>query len=290
MFVNSIQFNMIIFLNNKYLPLEEANISPLDRGFLFADGVYEFLRTYNCKLFRFDDHYNRLKYSAEELGLAVPGKGNLKYIINELVTKNHFSTKEYSVYIQITRGASFPRLHKFPVADCEQTMLIWLSNISSNGIENENGVKTILLKDLRWGRCDIKSISLLPNVLAKQKAVESNAVEAILMREGYITEGSHTNVFLIKNSVVSTAPLSNFVLNGITRKVVIELCKNHELKISERNILIDEILGADEIFLTGTSTEIKPVVEVNGVEINKGLPGEITKIIQHLFYDYVKEN
>lgn len=281
---------MIISLNNKYLPIDQAHISPLDRGFLFADGVYEFLRTYNFKLFRFDEHFNRLQYSLKELGLTLPDKNKLKYIISELVSRNNFSGKEYSVYIQITRGASFPRQHKFPVNDYGQTMLIWLSTMTKDRIENENGIKAIVLEDLRWQRCDIKSTALLPNILANQKAVEKGAVEALFVRNGFLTEGSHTNVFVIKDSVVKTSELSNFVLNGITRKVVIELCAKYDVKTAVKNIFVDEIYTADEIFLTGTTTEIKPVVEVNGLQINKGLPGKVTKNIQQLFYNYVKEN
>ncbi len=280
---------MIIYLNNKFISLDDAKISPLDRGFLFADGVYEFIRTYNKKLFCFPDHIDRLEYSITELKLHIINKNIFKNIISELVKLNKLNENEYSVYIQITRGSSFPRQHKFPSSEVEQTTMIWLNPISIDRTENNNGIRAITHVDLRWQRCDIKSISLLPNILAKQKAIETGASEALLIRDGYVMEGSHTNVFTIKDGVIKTSPLNNYVLNGITRKIVLELCADNGIIVKEENTSTNDLFLADEIFLTGTSTEVKPVIELNGIIKGNGKPGIETQKVQQLFYNLVNE-
>ncbi|MBZ0198243.1 MAG: aminotransferase class IV, partial [Ignavibacteriaceae bacterium] len=261
----------------------------LNRGFLFADGVYELLRTYNKKLFRYDDHFDRLKFSLEELNLKVPDKKKLTNIIAELVSLNQLEENNFSVYIQITRGSDFKRQHKFPALNIDQTLMIWLTPISPDRLENENGIKAITHEDLRWQRCDIKSILLLPNILAKQKAIEQDATEALLIRDGYVMEGSHTNLFIIPDGVIKTPPLSNYVLKGITRKVILELCTGSGMIVKEEKISLDELLSANEIFLTGTSTEVKPVIELSGQKIGSGMPGKVTRKVQQLFYNYINE-
>ncbi|NNL19697.1 MAG: hypothetical protein HKO83_00020, partial [Ignavibacteriaceae bacterium] len=212
---------MIVYVNNEYLPLENAHISPMDRGFLFADGVYESIRTYNKKLFRLNDHLERLKRSLAEIKIDHNDFDSFQEIVYGLIEKNKIKD-EALIYVQITRGSAFPRSHRFPQQKTNSTIYISATDLPLNKGNKINGIKVILHEDLRWLRCDIKSTSLLPAVLVNQKAKEAGAEEAILHRNGLITEGSHTNFFAVKDDMVYTAPLSNLILEGITRRVVLD--------------------------------------------------------------------
>ena len=225
---------MIVYINGKFVPLEEAKVSPFDRGFLFADGVYEAMRTYNGKLFRVEYHLQRLKRSLNAIELSYNVTGELETVIYELINKNNI-TGEAFIYLQITRGVSIPRTHKFPKSQ-SPTVFITANGLNDQPEKRTNGVKVITDEDLRWLRCNIKSLVLLPAVLSKQKAVDAGVEEAILIRNGLITEGTHTNFFAVKNKVVYTAPESNFILSGITRKVVLQLCNELDIKVKEEFI------------------------------------------------------
>ncbi|MCX7612492.1 MAG: aminotransferase class IV [Ignavibacterium sp.] len=277
---------MIVFLNDKFVPLEKAKVSVFDRGFLFADGVYEFIRTYNNKLFEFEAHINRLKYSLNELKINFNDFDKIKDIILKLAVINNFTEKEFEVYIQITRGYQFPRKHNFN-EDINPTVFIFLNESENLRDKLNKGVKVILEEDKRWNRCDIKSISLIPAVLAKTKALKSSAFESIFTKDNKILEGSHTNFFGVYKNEVYTAPLSNLILSGITRKVVIKLCRTNNIKVNEEYIKLDELNFFDEFFITGTKTEITPVVQINDKLVNNGMPGKLTSIIQKYFYDYI---
>lgn len=277
---------MFVYFNGKYLPLDEVKISPFDRGFNFADGVYEVLRSYNNKLFRFNSHINRLKYSLNQLSITFSDYNLIKNISFELALINKITPKDFSVYIQITRGVKIPRQHYYE-NNIEPTVFISVSEIKNNNQRIQQGVKVILQDDIRWSRCDIKSISLLPSTLAKTKAINSGAYEAIFHRDDLITEGTHTNFFGVKDGVVFTAPLSNFILEGITREVVLELCKKNKIPVVEEYINISDLKNFDEFFITGTLTEIAPVIQIDDLPINEGLPGRITYLIQQLFNDYI---
>jgi D-alanine transaminase len=184
---------MIVYFNDKYIPHEEVKISPFDRAFLFADGVYEALRTYNNKLFRLQDHLERLKYSLSQLEIPFNDFRQIENISTKLAEINNIKS-DYSVYLQISRGVNFPRTHNYE-NNLTPNVFAFAKPIKDNGIEKNIGIKVILEKDLRWLRCDIKSTSLLPAVMANQNAIRSNAFEAILFRDDFITEGSHTNFF-----------------------------------------------------------------------------------------------
>ena len=207
---------MIVYFNDKYIPHDEVKISPFDRAFLFSDGVYEALRTYNGKLFRLDDHLERLKYSLQQLEIPFNDFNLIETICTKLADINKIKT-DYSVYLQISRGVSFPRTHNYE-NNLTPNVFAFVKPIKDNSKEINTGVKVILEKDLRWLRCDIKSTSLLPAVMANQNAIRNNAFEAILFRDDFITEGSHTTFFAVKNNKIFTAPLSNYILNGITQK------------------------------------------------------------------------
>ena len=266
---------MIAYFNGQFLELSEIKISPFDRGFLFADGVYEAIRTYNGKLFRYGDHLERFKRSLKEIRLAFPHVEDIEQIIYELIRKNRI-VHEALVYFQITRGAAFPRAHSFPKEKTEPTFFVSVQELQENVKEQENGIKVILQEDVRWMRCDIKSISLLPAILANQKAAEAGAQEAILVRNGLITEGTHTNFFAVKNGEVVTAPLSNFILDGVTRKAALETCKETGITVHEEFIQSNELKSYDEFFVTSTTKEITPVVMIDNRPVANGRAGVLT--------------
>ena len=274
---------MIVYFNNQLLEWSKVQISPFDRGFLFADGVYETIRTYNGKLFKIDEHLKRLKKSLNEIQIKYEGIAGLEKIIYQLAELNNLTGKDFLVYIQITRGVSFPRKHSFPSPDEQPTIFISVSKLDENTADQQNGVRVILHEDLRWLRCDIKSVSLLPAILANQKAVESKAVEAVLFRNDLITEGSHTNFFGIIKGKVVTAPKSNLILAGITREVVISLCKKLKIKVEEEFIKLNELKKFEEFFITSTTKEVYPVVQIDDRIIGSGKPGIITKKLQAAF-------
>ena len=273
---------MTIFLNGNFLSIEEAHISPFDRGFLFADGVYESIRTYNKKLFRYEDHLNRLKRSLKETRIDFRELDSIENIIYELMIKNEIDD-EALVYLQITRGSALPRTHSFPKEKIAPTIFISALELIEHPKEQLKGVKVILQEDVRWLRCDIKSTSLLPVVLASQKATEENAAEAILVRDGIITEGTHTNFFAVKNETVYTAPRSPLILEGITRKVVLEFCDKFRIDYREEYINKDDLKSFGEFFITSTTKEITPVTSIDYWTINDGEPGKITRSLQSVF-------
>lgn len=273
---------MIYYFNGQFLNLSDINISPFERGFLFADGVYESIRTYNKKLFRYEDHLARLKRSLKETRIDFKELDSIENIIYELMIKNEIDG-EALVYIQITRGAAMPRTHSFPKEKTSPTIFISVQELKESLEEQTNGVKVILQEDVRWLRCDIKSISLLPVVLASQKASDDNAAEAILVRDGMITEGTHTNFFAVKDETLYTAPKSRLILEGITRKVVLEFCDKFKIDYREEFIYKDDLKGFDEFFITSTTKEITPVTSIDYWIVNHGEPGKITKSLLSLF-------
>lgn len=277
---------MIAYYNGKYLPVENISVSPFDRGFLFSDGVYEALRTYNRKLFMLKEHLNRLKYSLEQLNINFTNHDILEEIIYTCAEHNDIKN-DFGSYIQITRGTSSPRTHYY-THQIKPNVFVYTTELKNHERELSEGVSVIFERDVRWSRCDIKSVSLLPNVLANHNAYLKGCYEAVFYRDNLITEGSHTNFFAVRNGKIVTAPLSNFNLNGITRSTVFNLCKENNIAIAEEYILINELFEYDEFFITGTTTEITPVVKVDNRIINHGNPGRLTKQIQKLFFDFVK--
>ncbi len=280
---------MIVYFNGKYLPLDEVKISPFDRGFQFADGVYETLRTYNGRIFCYQAHIDRLKYSLNELNFTYTSLDEFDKISFDLAKMNEISGKDFSVYIQLTRGVQIPRRHNYQ-ENLSPTVFVTVSEIKDNHQNFDNGVKVILEEDIRWTRCDIKSISILPSVLAKTKAVKFNAYETIFHRDNLITEGSHTNFFGVKDGVVFTAPLSNFILKGVTREVIINLCIKNKIPIKETYIKINDIELCNEFFITGTMTEVTPVVQINDRIVDDCEPGKLTRKIKKLFREYILSN
>lgn len=277
---------MTVYLNNEFLQMEKAKISPFDRGFLFADGVYESIRTYSGKLFKYAEHLNRLKRSLNEIRLPYNETEKIEKVIYELIKRNSIED-EALIYLQITRGLSIPRTHNFQEGDVNPTVFISATTIGTNAQEKKEGIKVSIQDDIRWQRCDIKSVSLLPVVLANQSAVDAGGKEAILNRDGIITEGSRTNFFAIKDKTVFTAPEGHLILSGITRKIVLELCNPLEIEAKEEFIKADELKTFNEFFITSTTKEVTPVIQIDDRIIGNGRPGELTLNLQNGFKELV---
>lgn len=275
----------IVYLNGKFIAKDEAKISADDRGFIFADGVYEVVKYYNGKAFRYQDHLERLNRSLAEIEINYPQTDKLEAIFNELLTRNNKLNQQAGIYLQITRGAD-TRVHHFP-KDIIPTVYAFTTKLVSNTHKLEKGIKVISAGDIRWQRCDIKSVSLLPNTMLYNKAVEQGADECLLVRDGYVTEATHSSVCGVKNGVLITRPLSNLILPGITRKVVFEICAANSIPFEERLYTKEEFLKMDEAFISGTGSEITPIIQVDETKIGAGEPGEITRLIQQKFFEMV---
>ena len=274
---------MIVYYNNNFSSVEEVHISPFDRGLFFSDSVYEVMRTYNRKVFYSDKHIERLCYSLNELKIPLIDFLELEKIIMQLADYNNISN-DFSIYLQVTRGTDFPRTHSFDTSILPN-IFIYVSAIKNHDEELKNGVKVILEKDTRWERCDIKSTALISTVLANKKAQDKKCYEAFFYRNNKLTEGSHTNIFAVKDSQIFTTPLSNFILKGITRGVVIQICNDNHIPIIEDFININDLQNYDEFFITGTTTEVTPVININDKSIGDGTPGSITRKLQKKFFD-----
>jgi D-alanine transaminase len=276
---------MWLYLNDKYVEHEKATISPFDRGFLFSDGVYEVIRFYPPRgFFQVEAHLERMRYGLEQLRIQGIDVGKVRPIIEELVTRNGHKNSQAIAYIQVTRGSYFPRQHFFPPPSTPPTLLISTSPFKPHAEEIENGVEVLLEKDIRWSRCDIKTIALLPNILSRQRAVEHSACETIWSRDGFITEGTHTNFCAVKDGVLLTPRKSNHILSGITRQVVLHICRALKISCLETSLGETELSGFDECMIIGTTTEITPVVKINELKIGDGKPGVVTRRLQKELY------
>lgn len=273
---------MVVYFNGKYIEEKKCFISPYDRGFLFADGVYEVIRYTGKKFLEFDSHHRRLISGLKFLRINFSGIDKLQKICNSLLNKNNLENKETIIYIQITRGISKPRNHTFPPSNTPSTVFINATPMLTNK-NLKKGVNVILDEDIRWSKCNIKTISLLPNVLANQKAKEKKVFETVFIRDGKITEGSHMNFFGVKNGCVYTAPLSNYILPGVTRNAVLKLCKDNNIPYKEIYIEEKFIKEFDEFFLTSTTMDITPVIKINKLKIKNGKPGKVTKKLQEIY-------
>ncbi|MGH7228479.1 MAG: D-amino-acid transaminase [Nitrospiraceae bacterium] len=274
------------FLNGRFMPLAEAMVPVEDRGFQFGDGVYEVIRTYRGVPFQLEAHLARLERSAGAIALPLPFRTTewLGYVTEGIQLAGYAESK---VYIQLTRGAA-PRDHLFPVGTPPTAVMTIREMLSLDPVLSATGVPVITVEDLRWGRCDIKSVNLLPNVMARQQAKEAGAFEAIFVRAGEVIEGAVSNVMMVRSGVLVTALADERILSGVTRAVVLELARKEGIPVEERAIRVEELRGADEIFLTGTTVEILPVIGVDGVTVGTGRPGELTRLLSHRFRSSVE--
>lgn len=274
----------IAYLNGEFLPLHEAKISPLDRGFMFADGVYEVIPVYAGVPFRLPDHLRRLQYSLGEIQLPSPlTQEQWEALCHEMVDLN--GGGNLSLYLQITRGTPVQRDHTFPELTTKATVFAMATplTIPTQAPTNPQGESAITLEDLRWARCDIKAIALLPNILMRQQAADAGAAEAILLRNGYATEGAASNLFIVQENVIITPPLSHHILGGITRDVVIELCQQHGLNVQEKPIPKAQLQQAEEIWITSSTREVVPIVTLDGSPIGHGVPGPLWRQVASLY-------
>lgn len=266
----------IVYLNGQFLPRTEARLSVDERGFFFGDGVYEVTRVVRGRLFEWERHARRLARGLRELRIE-PGLDidAIRSLQERLVRENEMLEGQGTVYLQITRGAA-PRTHHFPPAGTPATVFLSASSFTPPNEIRGRGVAVVTYPDYRWSRCDLKTVNLLPAVMAKQFAADHDCFEAVFVREAVITEGSHTNVFGVIGGEVRTYPNSNYVLPGVTRDVVIELARELSIPVSETPIYRHEISLLDECFLTGTTSDVMPVVAIDGEPIGTGRPGAIT--------------
>ncbi len=273
--------NDIVYLNGDYLPLAEAKVPVMDRGFLFGDGVYEVIPAYAGKLFRLDDHLERLGNSLRSIRLQNP---HSKQQWSDLLTPLLKPGIDQSVYLQITRGSAEKRDHAFP-QKITPTVFAMVSGITPYA-DPENGVKAISMEDSRWKLCDTKAITLLANVLLRQAAVEHGCAEAILFKGDNLTEGAASNVFAVIDGVLTTPPKSPSILPGITRDVILELAKKNNVPCSEQDISKAGIKTASEIWITSSTREIIPVAELDGHIVGNGKPGPLWLKFHDLFQAY----
>ncbi|MET0183191.1 MAG: D-amino-acid transaminase [Caulobacterales bacterium] len=276
----------IAYVNGSYRPLSEPLIDVEDRGYQFGDGIYEVWGVYRGALMDAEGHVARLQRSLRELRIAMPmTTAALMIILKEVQRRNRVS--EGYLYLQITRGVA-PRDHAFPSPQRRPIVVVTAKQVDPAFAEEKarNGVSIITTPEIRWARRDIKTINLLPNVLAKQAAREAGAVEAwFVTDEGLVTEGSSSNAWIVdENGVLRTAPLSNAILHGVTRAALTTLAEQHQIRIEERSFTKEDALTAREAFLTSASNVAIPIVRIDGREIGGGTPGPVAKLLRDAYY------
>ncbi len=275
----------LVYLNGDYLPLEEARVSVLDRGFVFGDGVYEVIPVYDRRPFRLAEHLARLQASLEGIRLANPHtraewEGRILRIVEAA------EWEDMGVYLQVTRGPA-PRDHAFP-KQLRQTVFIMASPLTAPPRALvEEGVCAVTAADNRWLRCDIKAIALLPNVLLRQLAADAGCAETILIRDGYLTEGAASNIFAVKDGVVLAPPKSNLMLPGITYDVVLEIARGQGIPVEVRPVAEAEVRAADELWLTSSTKEVMAVTRLDGRPVGEGRPGPVFRAM-HAAYQVFK--
>lgn len=266
--------SLTIYLNGEFLPYEQASIPVEDRAFLLADGIYEVTRVYAGRPFSLDAHLRRLARSARELRMPEPDLAEIERASLELLRINNLS--DATIYMQVSRGAYTPRTHAFPSGPIKPNVLIIARSFTANAALWANGIKAITVPEQRWARCDIKSVALLPNVMAKQKASEAGAHEAIFVRDGYAIEGSSSNFFAVLDGEIRTYPSCNYILEGVTRNVALSLARQLGYPVREEGIPVEALGRCTEMWLTSTTQEIMPVVNLDGMMVGDGRPGPVT--------------
>ncbi|MGZ8209880.1 MAG: D-amino acid aminotransferase [Burkholderiales bacterium] len=274
----------IVYLNGEFMPLAEARIPVLDRGFIFGDGVYEVIPVYSRHPFRLPEHLARFKRSHEAIRLENPfGDTEWTRLVAELIARN--AGDDQSVYLQVTRGVA-KRDHAFPKG-VKPTVFGMSSPLSTPSKEAvESGIAAITAKDFRWLKCDVKSTSLLGNCLLRQAAADAGAVEVVMFRDGFLTEGSSSNVFVVKNGMILAPPKDNLVLPGITYDVVIELAQRHGLPCEMKPVPEQVVLEADEIWVSSSTKEVLAVTTLDGKPVGTGKPGAVFRRMYQLYQDF----
>ena len=268
-----------VYLDGCFLPLAEAGVSPLDRGFLYGDGVYEVIPVYSRRPFRIGEHLQRLQATLDGIRLANPlAVDGWKAVVSRLVEAAPW--EDQSIYLQVTRGADDKRDHAFPPVGVAPTVFAFASPLVTPSAEvRARGVGAITVPDLRWARCDLKVVSLLANVLARQQAVEQGCAEALLIRDGFVKEGAASNIFVVKDGVLLAPPKTQLMLPGITYDVILELAERHGQPLEVREISEAELRAADEVWMTSSTKEILAITTLDGAPVgtgqNAGRPGPL---------------
>ncbi len=274
-----------VYVNGQYLPETEATVSIFDRGFLFADGVYEVTSVLGGKLLDFDGHAIRLQRSLDELEMKNPiSKDDLLEVHRELVRVNNID--EGLVYLQITRGAA-DRDFAYPADDVAPTIVLFTQAKPglADSAKAKEGMKVISIEDQRWGRRDIKTVQLLYPSMGKMAAKAAGADDAWMIEDGHVTEGTSNNAYIVKGNTIITRQLSNDILHGITRAAVLRFAKEAQMNVEERAFTLQEAQNADEAFITSASTFVMPVVEIDGVAVGRGVPGAVAARLREIYLD-----
>ncbi len=274
----------VVYLNGNYVALSDAHISILDRGFIFGDGIYEVIPAYGGHPFRLHHHLQRLDNNLSAIRIQNPlTPEQWQTAIETVIQRNQLA--DQSIYLQVTRGVA-PRDHRFP-EQSRPTIVIMTNELKTVSAEKvKQGISAITLPDNRWLNCHIKSISLLPNVLLRQEAQDQGADEAILIRNGYATEGTSSNIFIVRQHCIITPPKSHMLLPGVTRDLVVHIARNKNICLKEQAISEDELSQADEIWVTSSTKEVLPVTTLNGKIIKHGRPGTLWQEMYHSYQDY----
>lgn len=279
----------IVYLNGQHLPVEQATVSVMDRGFLFGDSVYEVIPVFGNKLLRLDGHLDRLQNSLERISLSNPHDNNeWQQIFSDLLDKN--AGEDRAIYLQVSRGAYAKRdlsTNHYGDTQSSPTVFAMVLHITQPDLEVLSaGISAITVDDFRWNACDIKSTSLVANVMLRQQASDARVEDAILIKNGMVTEGTASNVFIVKNNVLATPPTGRLLLPGITRDLVIEIAKNNAISVEEREIKEEELYSADEVWMTSSTREIAPVIKLNGKAVGAGIAGPMWKRVMDLYQQY----
>lgn len=266
----------IVYLNGKFIPQESATISIMDRGFLFGDGIYEVVPVFDGLLFGLEDHLKRMDKSLAAIDMQNPlTHEKWKTVLEKLLIENKVGRESVNCYCQITRGADKTRSHIYP-ENLKPTVVVFLTPLKKSSQEKlSTGFNAITLDDTRRRDCHIKAITLLPNILNIQQAHKQGALEAILIRNGEVLECTSSNIFIVKNGVILTPPTSPLILSGVTRSMILQLAKDHDIPIKECTITPEMLFSADEVWVTGSSKEICPIVQVNNQPVGNGQVGPL---------------
>jgi D-alanine transaminase len=265
----------------------QALFSPDERGLVFGDGIYEVVRAYNGRWLRWDEHMRRLASGLEQLRITGVDVSSLGGIADRLLQENSLKQGEATVYLQITRGVA-PRAHQFPPAGTPPTIYLEAKSFVPTTAAQRDGGAVVVVSDQRWARCDLKTTNLLPNILAFQTAREAGALEALFSRDGVLMEGSRSSMLFVKNGTVFAPPLNNYILGGITRELVLELAAAEKIPVALQPTFEGELPKLEEMMIVGTTTEITPVISVNGRPVGDGKPGTVTRRLQAALRNFIE--
>ena len=274
------------YVDGAFLPLAEARVSPMDRGFLFGDGAYEVIPVYSRRAFRLDEHVARLGNTLAAMRLANPhGADEWKAIILEIVARNPWD--DQSVYLQVTRGADTRRNHAFPGPEVKPTVFLMSEPLITPSAEQlASGIAAVSAADIRWLRCDLKTVSMLANCLLRQHAIDHGCMETVLFRDSFLTEGAASSIFVCKDGVLLVPPKSHLMLPGVTYDVVLELARSHGMKHEVREVLEAEVRSADELWMTSSTKEVLPITSLDGRAVGDGKPGPMGRQMYAWYQDF----